>query len=87
MADRVAKALGGSVEGKRIALLGLAFKPNTDDMRDAPSIPLVKSLLERGASISALIRSRPTMPASCFRAWSSPRTPTQRPRMPMPWSS
>jgi UDPglucose 6-dehydrogenase len=53
MADRVAKALGGSAEGKRIALLGLAFKPNTDDMRDAPSLPLVKSLLEQGASISA----------------------------------
>ena len=54
MADRVAKALGGSVEGKRIAVLGLAFKPNTDDMRDAPSIPLVKSLLEQGASICRL---------------------------------
>ena len=53
MADRVARALGGSVEGKRIALLGVAFKPNTDDMRDAPSIPLVKRLLEQGASISA----------------------------------
>jgi UDPglucose 6-dehydrogenase len=53
MADRVAKALGGSAGGKRIALLGLAFKPNTDDMRDAPSLPLVKSLLEQGASISA----------------------------------
>ncbi len=53
MADRVAKALGGSVEGKNIALLGLAFKPNTDDMRDAPSIPLVESLIEQGASICA----------------------------------
>ena len=53
MADRVAKALGGSVEGKRIAILGLAFKQNTDDMRDAPSIPLVTNLLEMGASISA----------------------------------
>ena len=53
MGDRVAKALGGSVEGKRIAILGLAFKQNTDDMRDAPSIPLVTNLLERGASISA----------------------------------
>ena len=53
MADRVAKALGGSVEGKRIAVLGLAFKQNTDDMRDAPSIPLVTTLLERGASVTA----------------------------------
>jgi UDPglucose 6-dehydrogenase len=53
MADRVAKALGGSVKGKRIAILGLAFKQNTDDMRDAPSIPLVTKLLEMGASISA----------------------------------
>jgi len=53
MADRVAKALGGSVEGKRIAILGLAFKQNTDDMRDAPSIPLVTNLLKMGASISA----------------------------------
>ena len=53
MADRVAKALGGSVKGKRIAILGLAFKQNTDDMRDAPSIPLVTNLLEMGASISA----------------------------------
>jgi UDPglucose 6-dehydrogenase len=53
MADRVAKALGGSAKGKRIAILGLAFKQNTDDMRDAPSIPLVTKLLEMGASISA----------------------------------
>jgi UDPglucose 6-dehydrogenase len=53
MADRVAKALGGSVQGKRIAVLGLAFKQNTDDMRDAPSIPLIQGLLEKGASISA----------------------------------
>jgi UDPglucose 6-dehydrogenase len=53
MAERVAKALGGSVEGKRIAVLGLAFKPNTDDMRDAPSIPLVKALLDQGATVAA----------------------------------
>ena len=53
MADRVAKALGGSVAGKRIAVLGLAFKQNTDDMRDAPSIPLVKKLLEQGADVAA----------------------------------
>ena len=53
MAGRVAEALGGNVKGKRIGVLGLAFKPNTDDMRDAPSIPLVQSLLEQGASVVA----------------------------------
>ena len=53
MADRVVQALGGEVAGKRIAVLGLAFKPNTDDMRDAPSIPLVKGLVERGAEVTA----------------------------------
>jgi UDPglucose 6-dehydrogenase len=53
MVERVARALGGEIEGKRVAVLGLAFKPNTDDMREAPSIPIVKSLAERGASVVA----------------------------------
>jgi UDPglucose 6-dehydrogenase len=53
MAGRVTDALGGSVNGKRIGVLGLAFKPNTDDMRDAPSIPLVRMLLEQGADVVA----------------------------------
>jgi UDPglucose 6-dehydrogenase len=53
MAKRVIDAVGGSVKGKRIGVLGLAFKPNTDDMRDAPSIPLVKELLDKGASVAA----------------------------------
>jgi UDPglucose 6-dehydrogenase len=53
MADRVEAALGGSVAGKRIGILGLAFKPNTDDMREAPSIPLVGGLVERGAEVIA----------------------------------
>jgi UDPglucose 6-dehydrogenase len=53
MVDRVERALAGSVSGKRVGVLGLAFKPNTDDMRDAPSIPLVNSLVERGATVSA----------------------------------
>jgi UDPglucose 6-dehydrogenase len=53
MAERVGRALGGSVAGKRVGVLGLAFKPNTDDMRDAPSIPLINKLVERGAEVSA----------------------------------
>ena len=53
MADRVARAMGGDVKGKRVGVLGLAFKPNTDDMRDAPSIPLVNGLIEKGAQIVA----------------------------------
>jgi UDPglucose 6-dehydrogenase len=53
MADRVAGALGGNLAGKRIGVLGLAFKPNTDDMRDAPSIPLIQGLIERGAEVTA----------------------------------
>ncbi len=53
MVQRVVRALGGEVGGKRIGVLGLAFKPNTDDMREAPSIPLVNGLLELGASVCA----------------------------------
>jgi len=53
MVERVSQALGGDVSGKKVAVLGLAFKPNTDDMRDAPSIPIVNALVERGAKVSA----------------------------------
>jgi UDPglucose 6-dehydrogenase len=53
MAGRVVEALGGSAEGKRVGVLGLAFKPNTDDMRDAASIPLVNALIQQGAAVVA----------------------------------
>jgi UDPglucose 6-dehydrogenase len=53
MAARVINAAGGSVRGKTIAVLGLTFKPETDDMRDAPSIPIVGRLVEDGAILRA----------------------------------
>jgi UDPglucose 6-dehydrogenase len=53
MARKVAAALGGHVRGKTVAVLGLTFKPNTDDMRDAPSIPLITALQDMGASVRA----------------------------------
>ena len=53
MANRVAQAMGGDVDGKRIGVLGLTFKPNTDDMRDAPSIPLIEGLQSAGADVVA----------------------------------
>ena len=53
MAQRVVQAAGGSVDGKAIAVLGLAFKPETDDMRDSPSLDIVPVLVAAGASIRA----------------------------------
>ncbi|MFC3053699.1 UDP-glucose dehydrogenase family protein [Kordiimonas pumila] len=53
MAEKVVKACGGSVTGKRIAILGLTFKPNTDDMRESPSLDIIPALQKQGATIHA----------------------------------
>jgi UDPglucose 6-dehydrogenase len=53
MARKVISACGGSVRGKTVAVLGLTFKPNTDDMRDAPSLALIQALQDKGATIRA----------------------------------
>ena len=71
MAGKVLEACGGSVAGKKIALLGLAFKPNTDDMRDAPSIDIVAALEAAGAHIAAydpesMAQARPLMDKVTF---------------------
>ena len=53
MAGKIIKAMGGSVAGRRIGVLGLTFKPNTDDMRDAPSLDIVPALQAAGAVVQA----------------------------------
>ena len=53
MAERVLAALGGDAAGKTVAMLGLTFKPNTDDMRDAPSLDIAPALIAAGATVRA----------------------------------
>lgn len=53
MIDKIVQAAGGDVKGKTIGVLGLAFKPETDDMRDSPAIPIIQGLQARGARIRA----------------------------------
>jgi len=53
LGDKIKKRFGGKLKGKRIAVWGLAFKPNTDDMREAPSLTLIADLLQAGAEVRA----------------------------------
>ncbi len=53
MARKVVKALDGELKGKTIGVLGLTFKPNTDDMRDAPSLAIIPALQDKGARVQA----------------------------------
>ena len=53
MVQKIRKALGGSEAGKRIAILGLTFKPETDDMRDSPSLAIIPALVDKGATVIA----------------------------------
>ena len=67
MASRVIAAAGGSLRGKTVGVLGVAFKPNTDDMRDAPSLAIVPALQDAGANVrafdpAAMHEAKPLLP-------------------------
>ncbi len=51
MVEKIEHAAGGDLDGKRIAVLGLSYKPNTDDVRDSPAIEIIRQLLDRGALV------------------------------------
>jgi UDPglucose 6-dehydrogenase len=53
MAGKVARGMGGELAGKTVGVLGLTFKPNTDDMREAPSLEIIPALQAMGATIQA----------------------------------
>jgi UDPglucose 6-dehydrogenase len=71
MGRKVVQALGGDARGRVVALLGLTFKPNTDDMRDAPSLSIVQALQDSGATVrgydpEGIEQARPMMPGVEF---------------------
>jgi UDPglucose 6-dehydrogenase len=75
MVEKIEDAFGG-LRGRTVALLGLAFKPNTDDMRESPAVPIARGMLERGARVrafdpAAMEAARPELPelAYCANAY------------------
>lgn len=69
MATRIKNAMGGDIQGKKIAILGLAFKPETDDMRDSPALSILPQLVADGAQITAydpaaMEEAKPLLPAA-----------------------
>ena len=88
MARKVIAACGGSVRGKTIAVLGLTFKPNTDDMREAPSIAIITALQDAGAKVRAYDPGgHGAGPQPCSRTSTTPTTPMPASRAPTRWSS
>ena len=74
MAGRIEHALGGSVRGKTIAILGVTFKPSTDDMRDAASLVIIPMLQERGAIVRAYDHKDASRACRCCRVRVGART-------------
>jgi UDPglucose 6-dehydrogenase len=71
MARKVVAALDGAIRGKTIGVLGLTFKPNTDDTRDSPTIPLITALTDLGAAVRAydpagMEQAKPLLPEVCY---------------------
>ena len=75
MAAKVVRACGGSVVGKRTAVLGLTYDPKTDDMRDAPSLVIIPELQSAGAHVVACDPTASKCRGQCCPASSSSTTP------------
>jgi UDPglucose 6-dehydrogenase len=85
MARKVASIIDGSLRGKTIALLGLTFKPNTDDIRESPSIPLVTALQDLAQRSERMIPKECNKPAPSWRTWSIAMNRTIAPKVRMLW--
>ncbi len=74
MATKVINACGGTVAGKRVCILGLTFKPNTDDLRESPAISIIAALRDAGAIVSAFDPPEANRRKPCSQGQSSPAT-------------